>query len=136
MIKKIVLNLIICFSCVFLCGCDSKTPYLIFNSQPITQKTVYDAQKIFKPYQTIHYAILMPKGFKQEYLRIQVAKRAENVPVGGISIYMAKDLYIDKSKKFYIDKFVIGQTGYYMVRVFYGNNTDKPFAENVLWVKN
>ena len=135
-INKIVLIFIIVFSFAFLTGCEDKKPYLLFNSKPISQRTVYDAQKIFKPSQTINYALLMPKGFKQEYLRMQIVKRAENIAQGGITIYMSKDLYIDTSKKFYIDKFVIRQEGCYVVRFFYGNNVSKPFVENVLWVKN
>ena len=78
----------------------------------------------------------MPNGFKQEYLRMQIIKRAENIPQGGASIYMSKDLFVDKSKNFYIDKVVIGQEGTYVVRFFYGNKTEKPFIENILWVKN
>lgn len=134
--KRAILVLILFFSCVFLCACDSKKPYLVFNSQPINQKTVYDAQKIFKSGQTIYYVVLMPKGFKQEYLRMQIIKRAENIPQGGINIQMAKDLFIDKNKKFYIDKIVINQEGTYVMRFFYGNRTEKPFIENIFWVKN
>ena len=135
MIKRVLTGLILGVSLVFLCGCDSKSPYLTFNSQPITQKTVYDAQKIFKPSQTIHYAILMPNGFKQEYLRMQIIKKPDNVAFGGASIYLSKDLFVDKSKKFYIDKIVIHQPGTYIVRVFYGNRTEAPFIENILWVR-
>ena len=136
MIKRVLLSLIFGFSLAFLCGCDSKSPYITFNAQPITQRTVYDAQKIFKPSQTIHYAILMPKGFKQEYLRMQIIKKPENIAFGGASIYLAKELFVDRSKKFYIDKFVIHQPGTYVVRLFYGNKTEAPFLENILWVKN
>lgn len=136
MIKRILTGLILVFSLIFLCGCDSKSPYLIFNSQPITKKTVYDAQKYFKPSQTIHYAILMPKGFKQEYIRMQIIKKSENIAFGGATIYLAKDLFVDKTKKFYIDKLVIHQPGTYVVRFFYGNKTEAPFIENILWVRN
>ncbi len=135
MLKRSFCTLALLSLSLLFCGCDSKSPYITFNSEPITQKTVYDAQKIFKPEQTIHYALLMPKGFNQEYIRLQIVKRADNIPQGGITIYMAKDLFIDKNKKFYIDKFVIRQEGTYVVRFFYGNKTYKPFAENVLWVK-
>ena len=135
-LKNTFLIIVIIFSCVFLSACDDKKPYLSFNSEPISQKTVYDAQKIFRPSQTVHYVLLMPKGFKQEYLRMQIVKRAENIPQGGATIYMSKDLFVDTSKKFYIDKFVIRQEGCYVVRFFYGNKTYKPFVENVLWVKN
>ena len=136
--SRITFILILLCSVVFLCGCNEekvKKPYLLFNSQPINQKTVYSAQKVFSPGQTIHYVLIMPKGFKNEYLRMQIAKRADNVPNGGISIYMSENLYVDKNKQFYIDKFVIREPGYFIVRFFYGSNTEKPFIENVLWVK-
>ena len=137
-LKQTSVILILIFSVFCLCGCEKdkvKKPYLLFNSQPINQKTVYSAQKVFSPYQTIHYVLIMPKGFKQEYLRMQIAKRPDNVPHGGITVYMSKDLFVDKNSKFYIDKFVIRQAGCFVVRFFYGNNTEKPFIENVLWVK-
>ena len=139
MIKNFFLILILACSVFLLCGCDSdnspKKPYLLFNSQSINQKTVYSAQKVFAPFQTINYVIIMPKGFKKDYIRMQVVKRADNIPQGGAKIYMSKDLTIDSSKKFYIDKFSIGTTGTYVVRFFYGSNLSKPFIENILWVK-
>ena len=134
--KQFLIIFVLIFSCLLFCGCESKNPYLTFNAQPITQKTVYSAQKIFAPSQTIYYAIFMPKGFKQEYLRLQIVKKPDNVPHGGLTIFMAQDIFIDKSKNFYIDKFVIHQPGCYMIRFFYGNSTEKPFVENVLWVQN
>lgn len=139
MIRRLLLILILMCSTTFLCGCDSskapKKPYLLFNSQPINQKTVYSAQKVFAPYQTIHYVLIMPKGFKRDYIRMQIVKRAENVYQGGATIYMSKDLTIDASKQFYIDKFSIGSTGTYVVRFFYGSKLEKPFIENILWIK-
>lgn len=139
MIRRILLILILIFSSVFLSGCDNdnapKKPYLLFNSQPINQKTVYSAQKIFAPFQTIHFVIIMPKGFKKDYLRMQVIKKEEKVALGGASIYMSRDFTVNTSQKFYIDKFSIGTTGTYYVRFFYGNNLEKPFIENILWVK-
>ena len=134
-LKKLFLGLII-LSCFCACECYAKKPYLTFNANPITTKTVYDAQEVFRPGQTINYALFMPKGFKQEFLRLQIAKIPENIPYGGVTIYMSKDLFIDKTKNFYIDKFVIRQEGKYAVRFFYGNKVNKPFAENVLWVRD
>ncbi len=139
MIRRLILIFIFIFSAVFLCGCNEndapKKKYLLFNSQPINQKTVYSAQKVFSSGQTINYVIIMPKGFKNEFLRMQIVKRADNIPQGGASIYMSENLYVDTSKKFYIDKFVIRQTGCFVVRFFYGNDLSKPFIENVLWVQ-
>ena len=138
LLKRAVFLFVLMFSVFCLSGCDKdgvKKPYLLFNSQPINQKTVYSAQKVFSPQQTIHYVLIMPKGFKQEYLRMQIIKRADNVPHGGASIYMSKDLFVDKDKNFYIDKLVIRQTGCFVVRFFYGNSMEKPFIENVLWVR-
>ena len=66
----------------------------------------------------------------------EIIKKPENVAFGGANIYLAKDLFIDKTKNFYIDKFIIHQPGTYVVRFFYGNKTESPFIENILWVKN
>ena len=77
----------------------------------------------------------MPKGFKKDYLRMQVIKREDKVALGGASIYMSRDFTVNTSQKFCIDKFSIGTTGTYVVRFFYGTNLEKPFIENILWVK-
>ena len=135
MIKRIFSVIILCLCCFIFSGCDKKSPYLTFNPEPITQKTFYNAQKVFKPNDTIHFALLMPKGFKNEYLRLQIVKHSDKVSWGGNSIYMSRELWVDTSKKYYIDKFVIRQEGYYIVRFFYGNRTDKPIIERELWVK-
>lgn len=135
--KNKIITLILIISTIFLSGCaiKSKKPILLFNSQKINAKTIYDAQKIFKPNQKVYYVILMPNGFKKEYLRMQIIKREDKVVQGGANIYMSKDLFIDASKKYYIDSFSIGSSGTFVVRFFYGNKLEKPFLENILWIK-
>lgn len=120
---------------ILLSACNKEQPYLIFNSSPITQKTVYDAQKVFQPNQTIYYAILMPKGFKHEYLKMQIIKKPDNIPHGGLTVQMASNLFVDTDKKFYIDKFVLREEGTYFVRFFYANAPYEAFVDNVIWVR-
>jgi len=138
MMKKLCIIFLLLFSCFFISGCDKKgkKQLLLFNRQEITKQTVYDPQEIFAPGQTIHYVLLMPKGFKWDYLKLQIVKRPDNVPYGGMQIYYAADIFVDMDKKFYIDKFALQETGYYVVRVFYANRPNKPIIECNLWVKN
>lgn len=136
MIKRVLIVFLIIFSCIFISGCDSKKATLLFNSDKITKKTVYNVQSVFSVGQTINYVLLMPKGFKKDYLRMQVMKVPDNVSFGGANLYMANNVFVDTSKNFYIDKFIIRQEGNYVVRFFYANDLVNPIVESNLWVRN
>lgn len=111
-------------------SCSRKKPVLLFNSQPINKQTVSSFSNLFEAGEKIHFAILNPKGFKNNIIRIQVVKKDENTNHWGYSIVYSKDVKIDISKNFYIDYLVMGRKGHYIMQVFYLDNFDIPFVRN------
>lgn len=119
---------------IFLSGCSNK-PLLYFNTQPITKETVNFPSRNFAVGQKIHYILIVPKGFKNEYIRVQLVKKDDKVSHWGYKIYQSRDFHIDKSKNYFIDYIVLGEKGYYFMQIFSFDNFDIPIARNDFWVK-
>lgn len=132
--KKTLSLLILSFS-LLVSGCDKEKPILVLNSQVITKDTVNYPVQNFKIRQRINYALLMPKGFKDSVIRMQIIKKDEKVANWGYKIYQAQDIPIDTSKNYYIGYFTIPEKGYYLMRVFEIRNLDKQLAIMDFWVK-
>lgn len=118
-----------------LSGCDKQKPVLVMNSQKITKETVYNVEQNFKIRQRINYALLMPKGFKDSVIRVQIIKKEQKTAYWGYKIYQAQDFAIDKGKNYYINFFTIPEGGYYIMRIFELRDLDKPVAILDFWVK-
>lgn len=120
---------------IFLSGCKKDQPLLFFNTQPITRETVSHPSRNFALGEPVHYILIVPKGFKSEYLRVQLVKKEEKTNHWGYKIYQSKDYHIDTSKKYYIGKVVPGEKGYYFMQIFQFGNFDIPVARNDFWVR-
>ncbi len=118
----------------FLCGCMEQKAYVVFNSQPITTKTVQNPQTSFGIGQKIHYAILCEKGFKDKVLKVQVIKKDEKSEFGGFEPIMNREVEVGNSN-FYIDYFVIHNKGFYLVQVFELKDLQTPIGYGNFWVK-
>lgn len=66
-----------------LSGC-SNDALLYFNSQPITKETVNYPSRNFAVGQKIHYVLILPKGFKNEYIRVQIVKKEDKTNHWGL----------------------------------------------------
>ncbi len=131
-------NLFVClilFAVIFISGCDKEKPLLVLNSQPITKQTVNFPVQEFSIRQKINYVLIMPKGFTDSVIRIQIIKKNEKIAYWGYKIYQSQDLCVDMSKKFYINYFTIPEKGYYIMRAFEIKNLDEPVAIMDFWVK-
>lgn len=121
---------------VLITPCYAKEkPVLVLNSQPITQETVNYPVQNFNVDQKINYALIVPKGFSDSVVRVQIVKKEEKVDSWGYSICMAKDLCVDKSQNFYIDYVTVGRPGCYIMSIYEIKDLDKPLARAVFWVK-
>lgn len=132
---KKVLWLILLFFCIFLSGCKDNRPLLFFNAQPITPQTINHPGRNFAANQPIHYILIVPKGFKNDYICVQIVKKEEKTAHWGYKIYQSKDFHIDTSKNYFINYFVINEPGYYFMQIFPFDNFDIPIARNDFWVK-
>ncbi len=128
-----ILTIILC--CIFLSGCEKNQPLLFFNSQPITPQTINHPGRNFAADQPIHYILIVPKGFKNDYIRTQIVKKDEKTAHWGYKIYQSKDFRIDTTKNYFINYFVINEPGYYFMQIFSFDNFDIPITRNDFWVK-
>ncbi len=119
---------------VLLSGCDKNSPMLVFSSAPVTKQTNTN-EKVFSVGQPIYYAILMPKGFKNEYIRFQIVKKEEKNVHWGYKIYQSKDYHVDTAQNYFLNSFALHEAGYYFVQVFAFNDLDTPLVRNDFWVK-
>lgn len=130
-----VLWILLFFCCLFLCGCKKDQPLLFFNSQPITSQTINHPGRNFSANQPIYYILIVPKGFKNDYIRAQIVKKDEKTAHWGYKIYQSKDFRIDRTKNYFINSFVLNEPGYYFMQIFPFNNFDVPIARNDFWVR-
>ena len=84
-----------------LSGC-SNDALLYFNSQPITKETVNYPSRNFAVGQKIHYVLILPKGFKNEYIRVQIVKKEDKTNHWGYKIYQSRDFHVDTTKNYFI----------------------------------
>lgn len=115
-------------------GCGDK-PLLLFNAQPITSATINNPARFFRVGEPVHYILINPKGFKSDYIRVQVVKKEEKTEHWGYKIYWAKDYKIDSSKDNYVNYVVINKAGYYFMQIYGFNDFDRVIARNDFWVK-
>ena len=132
---KKVFAILIILCALFVSGFSRKQAVIVLNSQPITKETVNRPVQDFQKNQRINYALIVPKGFKDSVIRIQIIKKNEKVANWGYKIYYTDDICVDTSKKFHIDYFTIPEKGYYIFRAFEVRNLDEALAIADFWVK-
>lgn len=72
---------------------------------------------VFKKDSKIYYWINNPKGFKSDYIKLQLVKQDDNAHVGGYTRIKNKTIRV-KSKHSYGDYFVISEKGKYFIQIF------------------
>ncbi|MDD3237850.1 MAG: hypothetical protein PHV37_07120 [Candidatus Gastranaerophilales bacterium] len=132
--KKFFIIFILFLSCITT-GCNKQKPLILLNKEPVTTHNYRNIQKTFSPNQRIYYAFLNPKGFKDSVIRIQVMKKDDKVPFLAYSVAWANDIYIDRAKNYHLGFLTLPSGGYYIMRVFYLKNLDKPLAMTDFWIK-
>lgn len=113
---------------LFLCACDKEKVVLLFNNQPINEMTVKIPVTYFELGEITHYVVFNPKGFESPYLRVQILKKDTKVQNWGFSIYTAKNLKIDSTKKFFIDEVKIDKKGTFIMSIYYLNDLTRPLV--------
>ncbi len=91
------------------------TPY-----NPITQ-SAYDIKlenyTTFKKNERIYFYIYNPKGFSSDYIKYQISKQEDNAHIGGYSRIRNITKRV-KNKNYYVDYFVLSQSGKYLIQIF------------------
>ena len=120
---------------LFLCGCDNEKVVLLFNNQPINEKTVQAPVKYFELGETTHFVVFNPKGFESPYLRMQIIKKETKTQNWGFEVYTARDIKIDATKNFFIDKVKMHKSGTYIMSIYYLNDLNRPLVREIFVVK-
>lgn len=137
--KKFVLAFL-CFTMIFTSGyrfhlLKKNRPLILFNARPITNATVNETTRYFGSGRKIHFIVIVPQGFKDDYIRVQVVKKEQKTEHWGYKIYWAKDYCVERGEKYFISYIVIDEPGYYFLQVFDFKDFDWPLARNDFWVQ-
>lgn len=117
---------------MLMCGCSKA--FILMKSEPLTPQNADSFEQRFTTGQRIYYALIMPKDFKDDVIRVQIMKKNTSVETMGYSIVWAKDIEIDSSSRYFTDYFTVTKSGLYLMRIFELRRTDKAIAAYDFWV--
>lgn len=135
MLKKFLFIGLSTLFLTLLCGCEKETPIILFNNQEINKTTIQAPVDFFELGETTHFVVFNPKGFEYPYLRLQLIKKETKVQNWGFKIAASKDVKIESSKNYYIDKINVSQAGTYILSLFYLNDLNRPIVRGMFVVK-
>lgn len=72
---------------------------------------------VFQKNSRIYFLIYNPKGFKSDYIKYQLVKQDDKAHIGGYSRVRNKTKRV-QDKNYYIDYFVLSETGKYILQIF------------------
>ena len=135
--KKLLVILLLFISCFVLTSCKSDKAAILMNRFPITEKNIYDYEKVFPIGSRIYYVILMPKKVESRYLFIQVIKNDNDYGKLGYDLVWTRDVRLkDEEINYFTDYFVLNQKGFYTMKVYSKDNPQKTFAYYDFYVGN
>ena len=108
---------------------------LYFSHQPIQKTNIQNVGRFFYAHQRVYYLLVNPKGFRDEYIRVQIVKKEQKTEHWGYKIYWAKDFHIDATQNEFMSYFVIDEPGYYFMQIFSFDDFDRVVARNDFWIK-
>lgn len=133
-IKLFLLILLICCIPFALTGCKKEEAGILFNAEPITKENVLHASRSFESGKRIYYLFYSHKKISTEFIRVQLFKAEEKIPISGYSVLWAKDYRIMKQNQYYYyNHFTVHQPGRYVLQVFAVNDISKPLAWNYFY---
>ncbi len=124
--------------CILLSACDLKPDKagILMNRYPITEKNIYDYEKIFPVGSRIYYVIIMPKKVESRYLYVQIIKNDNDYGRLGYDLILTKDIRLkDEEINYHTDYFVLNQTGFYTMKVYSKDNPQKTYAYYDFYVR-
>ncbi len=125
--KKLSLFFILCI--ILCCGFKFNRGIILFNKQPITEKTALHNSKVFNSGERVYYLFIAPKRMKNEYIRVQIFKMTDKAPWGGNEVKRTKDFRLMKDEMYYhSDYFVLYEKGRYVMQVFSTDDFINPLS--------
>lgn len=132
--KKIFSYLIIFFGAFFLSGCGDEN-FIVFS----TQNPKYGINKefagtTFQKGERVYYAIVAPKGFREDLIKINLVKKDTKSEFWGFS--NSKNRTVSTGgKNYYTDYFVLSESGFYIMQTFDMINLSKPIATGIFKIE-
>lgn len=119
----------------FTAGCSREKAGILFNKNPINEKTIYDTSTVFEKGNRIYYLIVMPEKVESRYLYIQIIKKDNDYGQLGYKLIQTRDIRLkDEEINYFTDYFVLNEGGYYFMRVYSKDNPHKIFASAEFYV--
>ncbi len=126
--KKVLTLLLIAFV-MLSCGFKNREkPYIVLSNANVNTQAVNRLERVFSVGQRVHYAVVVPQGFKYSGVRMQISKQDDKTSNWGFSIISTEDIYVAKSDTEYRSYIVPKLSGHYIIQFFYLNNKRYPFA--------
>ena len=124
----------------FVCGFsfakkDKQKPFIIFSSSPINMENFNNAQKYFPKGETIHYFIFVPKGFQDDFVRIQVLKKETKVDFGGYSVKYTTDAEVEPKTSRLTGEITLYESGTFVMQVVDFANPNEAISVGVFVVE-
>lgn len=133
--KKLIIAILILPLLLFCSFKKKEKPYVILSSGTISSEYTQRIERVFLTRQRIYYALVVPDGFKNAGVRLQISKQDEKTSNWGFTIVQSRDLYLDLSQTSHRDYIYIQQPGHYILQFFYLNNKNYPFVHREFMVQ-
>lgn len=127
LISRTGLVLCIILQLTLLIGC-TKDPFVVFSSQnPKEGLNREQLSVLFRKEQPVYYAIIAPKGFKGEMIRVSLSKKDTKSEFWGYANYRNQTVKVN-GNKYFSDYYVLREDGIYIMQIFELKNLSKPIA--------
>lgn len=131
--KKLLLLFCLILQIFTLGGCKGE-PFIVFSAQdPKNGLNKNQIEYNFKKEQPIYYAIISPKGFEDDILRISLTKKDTKTEFGGYTNYRNKTVKLNR-ENYYSDYYIIREEGIFVMQAFSVRNLNKAIATGIFRV--
>ena len=129
----IILSLLLILGLFNLSGCKSD-PFIVFSAQnPRNGLNKNQIEYNFKKEQKIYFAIIAPKGFRDDMVKISLTKKDTKTEFWGYSNYRNKTVKLN-GENYYSDYLIIREEGIFVMQAFNLQNLNKPIATGIFRV--
>ncbi|MFI3301436.1 MAG: hypothetical protein R3Y28_08485 [Candidatus Gastranaerophilales bacterium] len=125
---KRFLLIFVCFSIMVLTSACQEKPRILFYRNPVTKENVKSPSKIFLSGEKIYYLVVFSEKIKSRYLDVRVIKSSKYNQYG-YKLFWSKLVRLsDEEETYFTDYFVIGEDGYYTMKIYTQDSPNRVYA--------
>ena len=112
--------LILFFVFVCLCGFSKRTkekPFIMFASDEVTLTNLASTKTTFEKGDDIHYLVYVPKGFQDDFVRIQVLKKDTKTDFSGYKVKYTYDTEVTPKSSTLAGKLTVYEEGLFVMQI-------------------